>query len=255
MRQRNVAATLGALLLLGFALLGRGSNAPAEGPPERGRELDRGVRASSPPLPRRETRPLETVRSLAAVEAAVAPGRPDSGTLRVHVVDDVGRPDPEAWAESVACPGFELASGLTGDGLPYRAFLGSCRLRAVRADGMLRTEGPPVDVRVTPDGVEVTLPIPSARSGGLQMAFRHEEEGLAILWMPDAAPLHQVGVREGDLIVAVDGEPVTDWDADTVREALTGPVGTSMVLEIRPGGIDTGSASVLVEVERARIDP
>ena len=53
-------------------------------------------------------------------------------------------------------------------------------------------------------------------------------EGLRVVEVPERGPSHRAGLRPGDRIVAIDGEPVSGMAMAEVLEHLRGPVGSQV---------------------------
>jgi len=80
----------------------------------------------------------------------------------------------------------------------------------------------------------------SALSGsyvGIGAQVDASDDGLPmIVGVFRGSPADEAGLRSGDVVVAVDGEPTAGEDLDDVVERVRGEVGTAVVLTIRPGG-------------------
>lgn len=80
----------------------------------------------------------------------------------------------------------------------------------------------------------------SALSGsyvGIGAQVDVSDEGLPmIIGVFRGSPADEAGLRSGDVVVAVDGEPTAGEDLDDVVERVRGEAGTAVVLTIRPGG-------------------
>ena len=74
------------------------------------------------------------------------------------------------------------------------------------------------------------------------------KRGLRILKVYDDSPAKRAGLREGDLIAAVDGRKTAGRSTEEVTTQIKGPVGTSVRLTLRRGGDER-----TVRVERARV--
>lgn len=173
---------------------------------------------------------------------------PGEGRLLVTVVDSLGAPEPAGWASSVSCslrPGVDPQS----DGLVYLAPTGVCVLRGARQDGQVVAYGEPVEVVVV-DGEDrhVRLVVPAERTGAMQVAFARSDEGLEVLWVPEGG---LDGLFVGDIVVGIDGVPVTDLSVEEALSALRGPEGTTVAVEVLDAQ-DTGVH--LLQLERRFIE-
>ncbi len=236
----GVAALAG---LVAIALLRWAGTGPAAPPPPGG------PRAEEEPAPRplrREPRPV--------APPPVAAGAPSG--LRVRIVDEGGRPDPAAWAEAVDCPALRAGASTEPTVLAYAVDPGPCALRAVRADGLARTEGPITTVEVPPgEVVEVELGLSSVRTGGVQLAFQPTDEGVRVMWVPPDSDLDRAGVARGDALVAVGGRALAGLDPADVRALLAGPEGAEVQLEVLRAGDDTGAGPELLTLRHTLVEP
>lgn len=83
---------------------------------------------------------------------------------------------------------------------------------------------------------------------GAVLRFRASEGRLTVHRAPPDGAAARAGLREGDVIDAIDGEPVAGRAEREVVTALRGEVGTVVVLRLRGGD---GGAGRDVRVERA----
>lgn len=84
-------------------------------------------------------------------------------------------------------------------------------------------------------------------TGGIHARMGYSEAGgLRVAEVPEDGPAARAGLREGDRIMAIDGEPVRGLGYQAIVELLRGRVGSEVTLEvIRDGEI------VRIDVERA----
>lgn len=80
-------------------------------------------------------------------------------------------------------------------------------------------------------------------------AYIDVRNGRTIIVAPiEGSPAEQAGLRPGDVILAVNGEPTTGWSVDELRTKVRGPGGTSVTLRVlHPGD------NVPVEVTVVRV--
>ncbi|HEX8858063.1 MAG TPA: S1C family serine protease [Actinomycetes bacterium] len=128
-----------------------------------------------------------------------------------------------------------------GEGF-YLALPADAELRR-RIDGLARGESPTrprLGVGIAPAGVARKL----RRAVGLP-----EREGLLVRVVEEGSPAHAAGVEAGDLIVSVDGQPVTD--ADQLYAALDRVTGQRLALGI-VRGVDERTVTVSFGPEAPR---
>jgi len=74
-------------------------------------------------------------------------------------------------------------------------------------------------------------------AGGIHARLGFSEaSGLRIVEVPAEGPAARAGLREGDRVIAIDGEPVRSLALAEIRERLRGRVGSEVELEISRDG-------------------
>jgi C-terminal processing protease CtpA/Prc len=68
--------------------------------------------------------------------------------------------------------------------------------------------------------------------GGIHANFAWSPRGVRVVEVPAGSPAEAAGLREGDRVVAIDGKPVANRSSEEVHAALTGEVGTHVVLSV-----------------------
>ncbi|HKW52423.1 MAG TPA: S41 family peptidase [Stellaceae bacterium] len=74
--------------------------------------------------------------------------------------------------------------------------------------------------------------------GGLGMQVTLENGLVKIISPIDDTPASRAGLKPGDLILAIDDNPVTDMTLSDAVERLRGPIGTQVKLTVRREGVD-----------------
>jgi hypothetical protein len=90
----------------------------------------------------------------------------------------------------------------------------------------------PVEVRLRPVRPGET---PGTDLAGIGVALATRGDGLVVTTVAPGGGAAEAGLAEGDLIVAVNGEPVADLGFGGSVDAIRGPEGTFVVLSIRRG--------------------
>ena len=90
----------------------------------------------------------------------------------------------------------------------------------------------------------------SGSFSGIGLSVREVKQGLRVTTVFDETPAKEAGIREGDVILAVDGESIAGEPADVATGMIKGPSGTSVSLQVlRPSSGERRS----VELERAEV--
>jgi carboxyl-terminal processing protease len=83
-------------------------------------------------------------------------------------------------------------------------------------------------------------------------AYIDVRDGQTVIVAPiEGSPAEEAGLRAGDVILAVDGEPTDGWTVDDLRNAVRGPKGTDVTLSVlHPGE----SQPVELVITRAEVE-
>jgi carboxyl-terminal processing protease len=90
----------------------------------------------------------------------------------------------------------------------------------------------------------------SGRFSGIGLSVLEVKRGLRVASVFDDTPAAEAGIKEGDVIVGVDGRSIAGEPAEAVTAQIKGPPGTEVELEIRQAG---GGKVRELEVERAEV--
>jgi carboxyl-terminal processing protease len=85
---------------------------------------------------------------------------------------------------------------------------------------------------------------------GVGMSVEEDRRGLRVLRVFDGTPAERAGIRQDDLIVAVNGRSIAGVNSEVATARIKGPEGTSVTLDVVHGG---NRRSVRVERERIEI--
>jgi carboxyl-terminal processing protease len=104
---------------------------------------------------------------------------------------------------------------------------------------------------LTPDEAEQFQQSVSGEFEGVGMNVEEDRRGLKVLRVFEGSPAQKAGIREGDLIIAVNGRSIAGVNSEVATGRIKGPSGTKVRLEVLTPGDD---ASRTETVERARIE-
>ena len=138
-------------------------------------------------------------------------------------------------------------------GLAEQSFYGevpSTTLRTYGAiRGMIAAYGDPYTVFVEPPQTQLQSQQLSGKFGGIGANIRRESNGQFVLSPFPDRPAAQAGVQEGDVLLAVDQQPVTsDMTLDAISLLLRGEVGTQVHIEV-----ERAAARLPITITRAEI--
>jgi carboxyl-terminal processing protease len=90
----------------------------------------------------------------------------------------------------------------------------------------------------------------SGRFSGIGLSVLEVRKGLRVATVFPDTPAQEAGIREGDVIVSVDGRKIAGEPADAATARIKGPPGT----EVRIGVLDADTGEVRqLEIERAEV--
>lgn len=129
---------------------------------------------------------------------------------------------------------------------------GPCRVTAWRRDGALRAYADFVDLDIDRDErfTDVTLTMPADDIGGMGARIQQVDEGVLLVDVGDGSPGSNAGLRNGEVVTAVNGESLAGLPLDDAIATITGPVGSYAVLTV----IDPAGEERDVEMRRDWIE-
>ena len=129
--------------------------------------------------------------------------------------------------------GGRLVLGGPEDRIELEVAAVPCAMEAWRIDGALRALSPLETVDPSPGRTtRVRLVLPETETGGIGIAFRTGEDAVSVRHVRPDSPAWEAGLRVGDRIVAVDGEPTGGLQQHDFIALGTGPVGSEVVLTV-----------------------
>ncbi|MFK7930036.1 MAG: S41 family peptidase [Myxococcota bacterium] len=109
-----------------------------------------------------------------------------------------------------------------------------CTVSGARPDGLLSAFATPDRFLVeSGEEIEFDLIVPASRTGGIGVAIAEHEEGVLIQRVHRGTPAYRAGLRDGDIIVGVDGEGTTGLDLNDFIARTTGAEGTDVEVVVR----------------------
>lgn len=99
--------------------------------------------------------------------------------------------------------------------------------------GMVRAAGDPYTVFSDPDDAKQFEDTLQGSFSGVGVEIGVQKGFITVIAPLDGSPAQKAGIREGDVIVAVDEEPITpDTSLDDVVQRIRGPIGEEVVLTV-----------------------
>lgn len=77
-----------------------------------------------------------------------------------------------------------------------------------------------------------------AEYGGVGLEILRRDGDITVMTPLPGGPSLRAGIRTGDVIAEVDGEPTAEWDTDVTADRLRGRPGTPVELGVRRPGVD-----------------
>ncbi|MBI5759040.1 MAG: S41 family peptidase [Planctomycetales bacterium] len=101
-----------------------------------------------------------------------------------------------------------------------------------------------------PESVQATHQLLGETVVGIGVQVKQHEQGVLVAKVIPSGPAAEAGLRKGDVIVAVDGFPLTGSDLDSASRRITGPAGSPVQLMI----VRDGQAASTVVLSRRSMD-
>ena len=161
---------------------------------------------------------------------------PEAAVVEVEVTGS--RAQSPVWVKGCGVT-ERLADGTTS--IAFQVAAAPCALEAWRIDGALRALTPLVMIDPQPGRTtRVRLQLPESETGGIGISFRTGQDAVSVRGIHPNSPAWDAGLRSGDRIVAVDGEPTGGLQQHDFIALGTGPIGTevSLTVEAEDGSVD-----------------
>ncbi|HSB90201.1 MAG TPA: S41 family peptidase [Anaerolineales bacterium] len=157
----------------------------------------------------------------------------------------LGRWAPMRSTFPVLSEAFDLVQSEFFGPLPERSTM---ERGAVR--GLVESLGDPYSLLVDPAGGELESDILAGEYGGIGADIVRDGDGLVRLVPFRGGPADRAGIREGEVLVAVDGMAVeSGWSMDEVTSRLRGPVGAAVLLTVASTPVSAERRSVRLVLE------
>ena len=118
--------------------------------------------------------------------------------------------------------------------------------------GMVRSLNDRFSHYLTPEEADIFNESVSGRFQGVGMTVREHPKGLVVATVFDGSPAEKAGIRKGDVITHVNGEPIAGEPTDVSTAKIKGKPGTSVELTVLQGGNEKKKRTI--DVERASIE-
>ena len=108
------------------------------------------------------------------------------------------------------------------------------KLSTAGVDGTLKSLNDPYTVYLSPKETQALEERLSGKYSGIGAALEKGKQGLVITNVFDGSPAAKAGLKPGDIIVTVDGEPTVDAAIEASIARIKGKEGTPVKLGIKP---------------------
>jgi carboxyl-terminal processing protease len=103
--------------------------------------------------------------------------------------------------------------------------------------GFVAELGDPNTAFLTPDRLRRLREVVSGSYNGVGMSVDIRDGWITVLAPRPGSPAERGGMRAGDRLVEIDGQPMKSWTVEEARNALRGPLGSRVKLVIERGGV------------------
>ncbi len=114
--------------------------------------------------------------------------------------------------------------------------------------GLVQQLGDPNTAFLTPDRLRRLREVVSGSYRGVGMSVDTRDGWITVLAPRPGSPAERAGIRAGDRLVEIDGQAMKSWTVEEARNALRGPLGSTVKLVI-----DRGGAKIPLTLERSDI--
>ena len=125
------------------------------------------------------------------------------------------------------------------------------KLSAAGVNGTLKSLKDPYTVYLSPQEMQTVKERQTGEYSGIGAALEKIKQGLAITSVFAGSPAQKAGLKPGDIIVTVDGQPTADAAIEASIARIKGKEGTPVKLEIKP---KAGGPLVTKDIVRRSIE-
>jgi carboxyl-terminal processing protease len=115
---------------------------------------------------------------------------------------------------------------------------------------------------LTPDELLAMRDRTAGRYVGVGVEIGLRDNQVVIIAPLEGGPAEAAGVQAGDIILAVDGKPATDWDVAKASEHMRGPEGSTLTLRLKRASLPqpvevtlTRQVVAIVSIKHQLLDP
>jgi carboxyl-terminal processing protease len=114
--------------------------------------------------------------------------------------------------------------------------------------GLVDQLGDPNTTFLTPDRLKRLREVVSGSYHGVGMSVDRRDGWVVVLAPRPGSPAERAGLRAGDRLLEIDGQPMKSWTVEEARNALRGPLGSTVKVLV-----DRGGAKIPFVLERSDI--
>ena len=114
--------------------------------------------------------------------------------------------------------------------------------------GLVEQLGDPNTTFLTPDRLRRLREVVSGSYHGVGMSVDRRDGWVVVLQPRPGSPAERAGLRAGDRMIEIDGQPMKSWTVEEARNALRGPLGSTVKVVV-----DRGGAKIPFTLERSDI--
>ncbi|HXD22719.1 MAG TPA: PDZ domain-containing protein, partial [Gemmatimonadaceae bacterium] len=114
--------------------------------------------------------------------------------------------------------------------------------------GLVEQLGDPNTAFLTPDRLKRLREVVSGSYHGVGMSVDRRDGWVVVLAPRPGSPAERAGLRAGDRLLEIDGQPMKSWTVEEARNALRGPLGSTVKVVV-----DRGGAKIPFSLERSDI--
>ena len=129
--------------------------------------------------------------------------------------------------------------------------INSSNMTRAAISGIIETLDDPYTTYLTPEEFKISQSSISGEFDGIGAVVGERDGNLVIVYPFTDSPAEKAGIRSGDTINAINGEPATGMNVDLAVSKIRGPKGTTVVLTILHEG---ENEPVVITVTRNKIE-